>query len=333
MELRPLGKTGLTVSALGFGCGAIGGLMVKGDPDEQERAVARAIEAGIRYFDTAPSYGDGRSEEHLGRVLRALGPARTEGIVVGTKLRVEASVAAGPAAGVAAAMRESVEQSLRRLQRERVHLMQLHNQIASHADPGGRGLTPEQVTGPVADGLRAVRDAGLIEHIGFTATGDPAAVRRVVESGAVESGQFYFNALNPTAGYAGAAEAGRVDFGGVIDVAAARQVGVIVIRSLAAGAVTASDVRHVNAGGTGGVVGERYEDDVRKAQALSALAADMGLDGPVELAMRFAIGKPGVSTVIVGFSSEAQLEDALRWAERGALPADATQQVLALSRS
>ncbi|HEU5316634.1 MAG TPA: aldo/keto reductase [Chloroflexota bacterium] len=332
MELRPLGKTGLTVSALGFGCGAIGGLMVKGDPGEQERAVARAIDAGIRYFDTAPSYGDGRSEEHLGRVLRDLGSARTERIVVGTKLRVDAGVAAGPAAGVTKAIRESVEQSLRRLGRERVHLMQLHNQIAVRADANGRGLTPEQVTGPVAEGLRAVREAGLVEHVGFTATGDPAAVRRVVESGAVETGQFYFNALNPSAGYAGAAEPGRVDFDGVIDVAAAREVGVIVIRSLAAGAVTASEVRHANAGGTGGIVGERYEDDVRKAQALSALAADLGLDGPVELALRFAMGKASVSTVIVGFSSEPQLADALRWAERGALPPDATRQVLELSR-
>lgn len=60
MEQRTLGRTGLRVSALGFGCGAIGGLMVRGDPAEQRRAVAHAIQAGITYFDTAPSYGDGR---------------------------------------------------------------------------------------------------------------------------------------------------------------------------------------------------------------------------------------------------------------------------------
>ena len=79
------------------------------------------------------------------------------------------------------------------------------------------------------------------------------------------------------------------------------------------------------------MVGERYEDDLRKAKALSALAADMGLEGPVQLAFRFAMGKAGVSTVIVGFSSEEQLHDALRWAERGGLTAVDTARVLELS--
>ena len=72
MEQRDLGRTGLQVSALGFGAGAVGGLMVRGDPAEQTRAVARALDAGITYFDTAPGYGDGRSEENLGRALREL---------------------------------------------------------------------------------------------------------------------------------------------------------------------------------------------------------------------------------------------------------------------
>lgn len=61
MEQRVLGKTGLRVSALGFGGGAVGGLLVRGDRAGQARAAARALEAGITYFDTAPSYGDGRS--------------------------------------------------------------------------------------------------------------------------------------------------------------------------------------------------------------------------------------------------------------------------------
>ncbi|MDQ3811060.1 MAG: aldo/keto reductase, partial [Chloroflexota bacterium] len=73
MEQRDLGRTGLKVSALGFGCGAVGGLMVLGEADEQRRAVGRALDAGITYFDTAPSYGDGRSEVNLGRVMSELG--------------------------------------------------------------------------------------------------------------------------------------------------------------------------------------------------------------------------------------------------------------------
>ena len=65
MRMRTLGRTGLQVSILGFGCGAVGGLMVRGDPADQERAVARALEAGVNYFDTAVQYGDGASERNL----------------------------------------------------------------------------------------------------------------------------------------------------------------------------------------------------------------------------------------------------------------------------
>src|SRR5512144_1024522 len=84
MERRKLGRTGLQLSALGFGCGNVGGLMVRGTPADQERAIARATELGINYFDTAPIYGDTLSEQNLGRALRA---ARGE-VVVGTKFRL-----------------------------------------------------------------------------------------------------------------------------------------------------------------------------------------------------------------------------------------------------
>ena len=61
MNYRVLGKTELQVSRLGFGCGNVGGLMIRGSAADRERAVARAIDLGINYFDTAPSYGDGQS--------------------------------------------------------------------------------------------------------------------------------------------------------------------------------------------------------------------------------------------------------------------------------
>ena len=84
MEYRTLGRTGLRVSALGFGCGNLGGPMVRGAAADRERAVARAIELGINYFDTAPSYGRGKSERHRGEALRAL----SADVVVGTKFRI-----------------------------------------------------------------------------------------------------------------------------------------------------------------------------------------------------------------------------------------------------
>ena len=57
MEMRVFGRTGMRLSVLGFGCGAVGGLMVRGDALEQERTVARAIAVGVNYFDTAVQYG------------------------------------------------------------------------------------------------------------------------------------------------------------------------------------------------------------------------------------------------------------------------------------
>jgi len=111
MEQRPFGSTGLTVSALGFGCGAVGGLLVRGDADEQRRAVSRALDAGITYFDTAAQYGDGRSEENLGRVMRELGAWSR--VVVGTKVRLRPR----DLSSSETAIRASLEASLRRLDR------------------------------------------------------------------------------------------------------------------------------------------------------------------------------------------------------------------------
>src|SRR5579884_3726471 len=174
---RALGRTGLSVSALGFGCGAVGGLMTKGEPADQRRAVERALQAGITYFDTARSYGDGRSEENVGRVLAELGAWNR--VVLGTKFRVEPNEVAD-AAGV---IRRSLEGSLRRLGRDSVQLFQLHNRIVDR--PAEGGLTPDQVLGPVLDGLERCRQDGLIRHVGITAMGDTAAVRQVVESGRI----------------------------------------------------------------------------------------------------------------------------------------------------
>src|SRR5262245_28734113 len=88
MQIRTFGRTGMQLSVFGFGCGAVGGLMVRGDPRDQERAIARALAAGVNYFDTAVQYGNGESEKNLGRILQTLRPANA---IVGTKVRLPAS--------------------------------------------------------------------------------------------------------------------------------------------------------------------------------------------------------------------------------------------------
>ena len=70
MQKRKLGRTGLDISLLTFGCGAVGGLMTKGDPADQMHAVRRALEVGVNFFDTAPLYGNGASETNVERIQR-----------------------------------------------------------------------------------------------------------------------------------------------------------------------------------------------------------------------------------------------------------------------
>lgn len=325
MEQRPFGNTGLTVSALGFGCGAVGGLMVRGDAAEQRQAVSRALDAGITYFDTAASYGDGLSEEHLGQTMHALGAWPR--VVVGTKVRLRPEELAKPVEAV----RASIEASLKRLGRDDVDLLNLHNPIAL-VSSGAQSMDIGTALSGVARGLQEVVEAGLAHHVGFTGLGDTEALQEVVRADPFESVQAYFNVLNPSAGYAGYA-GGQQDFHGLIDTAARAGRGVIVIRVLAAGAAAALPERAPNAGDPGGnlVSGGSYAADLERAQRAARLAHELGLQGPVELAIRFGLAKPGVSTVLVGYSTLGHLEEAIAYAERGPLPADAIKRVLELS--
>src|SRR5262245_37907329 len=127
MEYRQFGRTGLDVSAVGFGCGAVGGLLIKGDRKEMVRVVARAVELGITYFDTARSYGDGMSEANLGLVLEELNPT----VLVGTKVQLGAA----DLDDIEQAIVDSAEGSLKRLRRDRIDLFQLHNCIALQRKP------------------------------------------------------------------------------------------------------------------------------------------------------------------------------------------------------
>src|SRR5215218_8520123 len=132
MDMRTFGRSGMQLSVLGFGCGAVGGLMVRGDPADQERVIARAIAAGVNYFDTAVQYGDGASEQNLGRILHRLKPAN---LAVGTKVRLPA----GDAGRMAEAITASLEGSLGRLRLERVDILHLHNPITEKG--GGSSLS------------------------------------------------------------------------------------------------------------------------------------------------------------------------------------------------
>ncbi len=325
MERRPLGRTGIDICPVGFGCGAVGGLMVRGDRREQVRAVARALEAGIDYFDTAPGYGDGASEENLGRVLRELGVR--DRVVVATKVRLASADLAAPGDAV----RRSVESSLRRLGVDHVELVHLHNAIGAR-DPGGVAVPPRAALEEVAEGLRRAVEDGLTGHVGFTAIGETGAIRQVAAHPAYETAQAYLNLLDPSGIRPGAA-GGEQDFDGFITDAAGHGVGVIAIRVYAAGALTAGPERHPVAWLPQQplIPGSDYEGDVRRARRLERTAADFGMESVLELGLRFALTAPGVSAALVGLSTYEHLETAIRWAERGRLPADQFERLLELA--
>src|SRR5712671_1178181 len=160
MQLRVFGRTGMQLSVLGFGCGAVGGFMVRGDPADQERVIARAIAAGVNYFDTAVQYGDGESENNLGRVLQKLKPAN---VIVGTKVRIPPD----EFGRIAGAVTASLEGSLARLGLERVDIFHLHNPIRMSG--GGTALSVRQVLDDVVPAFQRLRAQGKIRFLGMTA--------------------------------------------------------------------------------------------------------------------------------------------------------------------
>jgi L-galactose dehydrogenase/L-glyceraldehyde 3-phosphate reductase len=307
MEKRKLGRSGLSVSLLTFGCGAVGGLMTRGAPADQERAVARALEAGVNHFDTAPLYSNGASEENLGRVLAALKP----NVIVSTKVRL-------PAERNIDAIAASLETSLRRLKRDHVDLFQLHNAIGA---PVAQTLSTEQVLNDVVPAFNRMREQGKTRFIGFTAIGETAALHRLIASGAFDAAQVPFNALNPSPAETIPSAYPAQDYGRILDLAEKHGVGTIGIRVLAGGALSGREERNplglatVEPIGSGG----SYAMDVARARRLEPMLREGHAASLTELAMRFAIASPKLSTTEIGLANIDELEGAISAIEKGPL--------------
>ena len=234
MQKRKLGRTGLEVSVLGYGAGAVGGLFTKGDAADQERAVARAIEAGINYFDTAALYGNGESEKNLGRVLKAL----KANVVVGTKVRLNTVHRADVGKGIMRGM----EDSLKRMGRDHVDLFQLHNPLVSK--DAGDHLAIDIALNEVAPALDKLRKQGKTRFVGFSGVGETPALLKAIESKLFDTIQVVYNALNPSAGWPMPKGAPGQDYGRLFDKAKAADMGTIIIRALAGGALAGTAERH-----------------------------------------------------------------------------------------
>jgi L-galactose dehydrogenase/L-glyceraldehyde 3-phosphate reductase len=312
MEYRTLGRTGLKVSALAFGCGDVGGLIVRGAPADRERAVARALEMGINYLDTAPAYGSGESEKNLGQVLRALKPA----VIVGTKFRLTAA----DLADLPAAIARSLETSLGRLGLERVDLLHLHNLIGRVDHE--RSLGVARVLDAVVPAVRRLQEQGKLRFFGVTASGETGALHRALASGAVDTAQVVFNLLNPTGAYETPTGYPAQDYDRLLLLAREQRVGTIGIRVLAGGALSGQIARHPVAIPAVAPIasGPDYASDVARARAFEPLVAQSHAGSLVEAALRFAITGDALSTVLIGCSDLAQLEYAGAAVAKGPLP-------------
>jgi aryl-alcohol dehydrogenase-like predicted oxidoreductase len=162
---RPLGRSGIEVSALGIGCWAIGGPFWAGhqplgwgevDDNESIRAIRRALDLGVTFFDTANVYGAGHSEMVLAEALAG----RRDDAVIATKFGGtfdEQTRQVGPDDGSPAQVTRAVQESLRRLNTDRIDLYQLH--INDLPIPQALDLIPA---------LEALVDQGLIRGYGWS---------------------------------------------------------------------------------------------------------------------------------------------------------------------
>jgi hypothetical protein len=185
MQYRILGRTGLRVSELGIGGAQFGirDYMGRWDPASEaaEKAtaetIARALDLGFSYFDTAPGYGDGRSEELMGRALTG----RRQAVTLATKVSAGQWTPEG--------IRASVDASLRRLRTDVIDVLQFHGgwynrgEDALILDQGG------------IDAFQQLRDQGKARFLGFTAEGPSGGVERLIASGAFDTMQVRYNLM------------------------------------------------------------------------------------------------------------------------------------------
>lgn len=321
MQYRAFGKTGLQISVLGFGCGAVGGLMVRGEHRDMLRAVEYAIESGINYFDSARMYGDGLSEIHTGAILRELG---AQDALVGTKVRLSAA----DFDNIEEAIESQIDNSLRRLGRDSVDIVYTHNSIGNERNVGEGRLSLDDLE-RISGVFRRAVESGKIRYWGFNGLGDTEAIHSAMERFKPAGIHTCYNMLNPTSSYSTPSGFPFQDYGQLMQKASEQGVGTVAIRVLAAGALAGTSARHPIAAQEVAPIatGQTLEEDVARTGAFNFLVEDGFTDNLVEAAIRFAIGNENLSTALVGLSSFDQLEQAVAYTNKGPLPSEAMERL------
>ncbi|KAB7895954.1 aldo/keto reductase [Rouxiella sp. S1S-2] len=304
MKQRILGRTGQSVSEIGFGAWAIGGTWGEVSMQDAEAALHAALDAGITFIDTADVYGDGRSEKIIAKVLNERGGERP---YVATKLgrRLSPHVAQGY---TAKNLNEFIDRSLENLQTDSLDLVQLH------CPPTEIYYTPE-VFGVMDDMVAA----GKIRHYGVSVEKVEEGLK-ALEFANVSSIQLIYNIFRQRPAELLLHEAKRRDVGIIARVPLAS--GLLTGKMRADTAFSADDHRAFNRNG------EAFD----KGETFSGVPYDVALDavedirrfvtGDVTMAMfalRWILMNENVTVVIPGSKSKAQSEANARASEIAAL--------------
>ena len=308
MKPRTLGPTGYEVSELGFGGWGLGGSQWLGVDDGQGRdALREAIDCGITFFDTALAYGNGHSERLIGEVLQA--DVRAGRIVVATKVPPRNEEWPGkadtPLAKVfpAGHLVASTEQSLKNLGVEALPLQQLHVWHDAWLDD------PEWEASH--DRIVRLKQEGKVLHWGISINDHaPETALRVLEDPVFETAQVIYNIYD------------RSPERALFELARTKPLGVIVRVPFDEGALT-GQIRSDTVFPPGDwreeyFAGDRRAEAERRGRALGQLLDDQVRTLP-ELALRFCLSSPQVSTVIPGMRRAAHVRQNVAAAEQGRL--------------
>ncbi len=313
MHTRALGRTGFTVSEVGYGAWGIGqSQWVGADDEESLRALHRAIDLGLTFIDTALAYGRGHSEQLVGRVAAE----RDERVVVATKVPPKNLTWPAPAgidpddAYPADHVRRCTERSLRNLGVDRLDVQQLH---VWHDEWVGRGSWQRAV--------EQLKDEGLIGAFGVSINDhQPANALRLIETGLVDTVQVIHNVFDQS------------PEDELLPACEEHGIGVIVRVPFDEGALTGAitpDTEFPEGDFRAGYFrGDRKQ---QVAEHIDALLADLGIEREQlpEVALRYVLSQPAVSTVIPGMRSVRNVERNCAVADGRGLPADRVERLKA----
>ena len=321
MKINRFGDTELQVSELGFGCGAVGGLMVLGDHKEMMNAVEYAIDSGINYFDTARMYGDGLSEIHTGAILRELD--KTD-LLIGTKVRI----AGDEFEDIAKTISDQIENSLQRLGIDTVDIVYTHNTIGAERNVSSGTLSVDDLNS-IVEVFEKAAASGKLRYWGFNGLGETDSIKEALVQYSPSGIHTCYNMLNPTSGYQFTKTFPYQNYEELMKVASGAGIGTVGIRILAGGALSGSLERHPIAQQNVAPIATSatFQEDVSRTSAFEFLLKEGFVDNLVEASVRFAISNDSLDTALIGLSNFDQLQQAVAYANKGALPQEALDNI------